>query len=208
MRRQHRRFDSTNKKGDETELNKIAFVGAQSSRKTTTLMYVYSQLKIEGNSDTTILMELARDCPYPINKDGTFKTQLWMLLNQILAEQRLEEKWANVLTDRSVVDPVVYYLYLMAQKGTFTAQEKADLNFLRSIRDGWLDSHPYTTYFLFTPMPINADADRPADSKFQTDVHEFFEAYFWGKPNIIVVDQPTTEERCKFVLQKVKELIK
>lgn len=185
---------------------KIAFVGSHSSRKTTTLMHVYSQLKIENNTNTAILMELARECPYPINKEATFKTQLWILLNQILSEQRLEEKWTNILTDRSVVDPIIYYRYLTMQN-ILTFQEIINLRFLHNTHNDWLHSHPYTAYFLFYPMPIKSDTDRPADENFQKDIHELFETYFWGKSDVFRVNQATTEERCAYVLQKVKELI-
>jgi hypothetical protein len=119
---------------------KIAFVGAQCSAKTTTLLHVMAQLKLEGYNDVAMHQELARSCPYPINTAGTIQSQTWMLLQQILAEQQLQAKYSLVLSDRSAVDPFIYASYL-SNKGHLDQKE---VDFLGDTLDAWVTLAPYT----------------------------------------------------------------
>lgn len=186
-----------------TKKLKIAFVGAQCSAKTTSLLYVMSELKLAGYGSVAMIEELARRCPYPINQSGTIEAQNWMLLNQILSEQQLCGKYDVVLSDRSVVDPFIYACYL-ANGGHL---DKAQVEFLADTMDAWLKLAPYDAIFLFSPLPIVGDVDRPADAEFQSEIDRMFQLYFHGAPNVIAVSQADKDERRKFVLAKIKEML-
>jgi hypothetical protein len=182
---------------------KIAFVGAQCSGKTSTLLYVMSELKAAGCNDVTMIQELARSCPYPINQSGTFDSQIWMMLTQILTEQQLQHKWRVVLSDRSVIDPFIYSSYL-ANGGYI---DKSALDFLADVMDAWIKHAPYDAIFLFEPFPIKADVDRPADADFQSEINRRFHIFLHKNPSVIPVAQPDKFSRREFVLMKIKELM-
>lgn len=186
---------------------KIAFVGAQCSGKTSTLLYVMSELKASGRNDVAMIQELARSCPYPINQSGTIQSQMWMLLNQILVEQQLTRKYEVVVSDRSVIDPFIYSTYL-SNKGHI---DKKQVKLIESIMDEWLKVEPYTAIFLFDPFPIKADVDRPHDEEFQSEINRYFNLFFGifhEEIDVIYVTQPDKIIRREFVLEKVLELIK
>lgn len=182
---------------------KIAFVGSQCSAKTTTLLHVMAELKFSGFGDVAMVEELARKYPYPINQCGGIEAQTWIMLHQILAEQQLCRKYSVVLSDRSVVDPFIYACYL-ANGGHL---DKAQVEFLADTMDAWLKLAPYDAIFLFTPLPIVGDVDRPADAEFQSEIDRMFQLYFHGASNVVAVSQADKDERRKFVLSKIKEML-
>ena len=157
-----------------------------------------------------MIQELARSCPYPINRNGTFESQVWMMLNQILAEQSLQNRWKVVLSDRSVYDPFVYGSYL-SNNGHI---DEAQIDFLREIMDAWIKLSSYNAVFLFEPLPIKGDIDRPEDSQFQADIDRMFNLLFEqqfllnAETKVIRVTQSDKFSRREFVLDKVLELIK
>ena len=64
---------------------KIALIGTHGTGKTTIAHELVAKLKKQKiNAD--FLGELARHCPFPINEGTTKKSQLWIILNQILKE--------------------------------------------------------------------------------------------------------------------------
>lgn len=186
---------------------KICFCGTQCADKTTGLLYVAAELKIRG-FDVEVIQEYARKNRYPINKGGTFQSQLWILLKQMLEENRLESKGQIVLCDRGVVDPFIYYSYLT--NGGHV--DKAQLDFIGDVADLWMKLCPYDAVFVMHPLPIKADVDRPADTEFQAEIDRRFQIYFSTNPaeiksEIFHVNQINRDERRKFVLAKVLELI-
>jgi len=88
---------------------KIAFLGTHGTGKTTLAHDLVTRLKKRG-IDAGILSEVARQCPFPINEDTTKKSQLWIILSQIIKELEAEEKYSVVICDRSVLDGYCYYV--------------------------------------------------------------------------------------------------
>lgn len=186
---------------------KIAFIGAQSGGKTSTLYYVMSELKLVRN-DVAAIEEFARKCPYQINKAGDFRSQLWLLTQQMVAEADLTLKWKHVISDRSVIDPLMYFQYIYDH--TLGDEKDAALNqkiVLRKIIEYWTLYFPYDAYFFFEPLPMHGDADRPNDEAYQKEINQNFEGYCWGKMPVYRVNQPNKVERRKYVLEKILELI-
>ncbi|MCW3994905.1 MAG: ATP-binding protein [Candidatus Bathyarchaeota archaeon] len=186
---------------------KIAFVGAQCSGKTTALFYVFSKLKTENVNNINVIMETARMCPYPINKEADFRSQLWMLTEQMRQEADLTVKWQTILSDRSVIDPYIYYSYL-AHLGKVENQKT--VSYLKTVAENWIKLYPYKAFLFFKPLLIIEDPNRPLDFSYQKTIDELFCEYFNKKKtrNIYVVDQKQKTERQEYVLKIVKELIK
>ncbi|MFW6282422.1 MAG: hypothetical protein ACOC1P_00005, partial [Minisyncoccales bacterium] len=69
---------------------KIAFLGTHGTGKTTLAHDLVTKLKKQG-IDAGFLSEIARKCPFPLNEERTKKSQIWIILNQIIAEIEAEE---------------------------------------------------------------------------------------------------------------------
>ncbi len=88
---------------------KIAFIGTHGTGKTTLAYALISSLKKKG-IDAGFISEVARSCPFPINEETTKKSQIWIILNQIIRELESEEKYSVVISDRSILDGYCYYV--------------------------------------------------------------------------------------------------
>ncbi len=88
---------------------KIAFIGTHGTGKTTLAYDLVSKLKKRG-IDVGFLSEVARSCPFPINRETTKKSQIWIMLSQIIKELEAEEKTEVLVSDRSVLDGYCYYV--------------------------------------------------------------------------------------------------
>jgi len=87
---------------------KIAFIGTHGTGKTTLAHELVTNLKKRG-IDAGIMSEVARQCPLPIKEDTTKKSQIWIILTQIIKEIEAEEKFEVVVCDRSALDGYCYY---------------------------------------------------------------------------------------------------
>lgn len=88
---------------------KIAFIGTHGTGKTTLAHELVYKLRKSG-IDANFLGEIARDCPFPLNENTTKKSQVWIILNQIIRELEEEEKAEILVCDRSALDPYIYYV--------------------------------------------------------------------------------------------------
>jgi len=89
-------------------MRKIAFIGTHGVGKTTLAHELVSKLKRKG-VDADFLGEIARKCPFPINEQASKKTQIWIILSQIIGEIEEEGKSEFLVCDRSVLDGYCYY---------------------------------------------------------------------------------------------------
>lgn len=85
----------------------IALSGAHGTGKSTMAYKIASYLKLQGK-DIILLDELARECPFEINKGATFETLMWIMCAQIKRELELKGKYDYVICDRTVVDTLAY----------------------------------------------------------------------------------------------------
>lgn len=88
---------------------KIAFLGTHGTGKTTLAHDLVVSLKKKG-IDADFLGEIARKCPFPLNEDTTKKSQIWIILNQIIFEMEMEDKCKVLVCDRSILDDYCYYV--------------------------------------------------------------------------------------------------
>lgn len=174
---------------------KFALVGAHSCGKTSTLNSIDS-----GVPCCRAISELARKCPYDVNKKSTPFTQKWLLHNQIVAELDAEydlhilpEQYGFILCDRSVFDPLIYWQansFLYEQLHMSPKLHIANIeirNYLRDTATRWARLHPYTHTFVFTQLineHIHNDGFRDCDPYWQGLVDSEFQSFFSTPANV------------------------
>lgn len=126
---------------------KIAFIGAQGVGKTT-----LSKKINQAFSNSLIVRESVRECPYPCDKDADFKTEWWILNHSILAEQEAREaKKDLVITDRCLLD-IAVYTKLINESGNGRIS-----NLQRKMIEGvilnWLEEDPYDVIYFVKVKP-------------------------------------------------------
>jgi len=144
---------------------KIALFGTHGTGKTTLGYDLVAKLKKQG-ADVNFLSEIARKCPFPLNENATKKSQIWIILSQIIAEFESEEGVNILICDRSVLDGYCYYVNKF---GRFPALEALVREHLK-------------TYSKLIRVPIREgflkkDNVRSINVKFQKDVDEQFDKF-------------------------------
>jgi|SRR3989344_640813 len=144
--------------------------GAPGVGKTALLHGLVGELKW---CDKTVewIDEVIRDCPYSIDKDAGFKTEMWVVEHQHLKELEKLKLAPNFLfCDRSMLDLAVYGTMLL-EAGKLSEKEYQIL--LRAVMD-WM--HTYDFGILVSPSgkEVTADGFRATDKKYQADMHNYF----------------------------------
>ena len=90
----------------------IAFSGAHGTGKTSATYLTAHQLKLNQRSEVGVILEIARQCPYPIINKGSSTTtkdsQLWIYSAQLQAELNAVRRYGVVVSDRTVIDTIAY----------------------------------------------------------------------------------------------------
>lgn len=141
---------------------KIAFIGTHGTGKTILAHELVARLKKKG-VDAGILSEVVRNCPFPINEEATKKSQIWIILNQIIKELESEEKYSTIVCDRSVLDGYCYYVNKFGRA-----------SFLEDLIKKHLSTYTYLIRVPIRKGLLRKDKVRSTDEKFQKDVDEQF----------------------------------
>lgn len=168
-------------------------MGAHCSAKTTRIEFL-DQISQLMDYNLYIVPEAARLCPYDINKEAGFKSQMWMVETQIRMEQEAE-KWADsctskyeplIVCDRSLYDMMVYSKSLYCNN-KMTKEEYYDIEY--RVRDAFDNNEvlSYDKVYLCTPRPIIDDGVRDTDRGWQLELYNIFK-YIVGKYNLPVVN--------------------
>jgi len=95
-----------------TEPKIIAFSGAHGTGKTSSVYLMAHQLKLSQKTEVGIILETARQCPYPIvskeNAIPTKEAQLWIFSSQMQAEMNAQRRYGIVVSDRTIIDCIAY----------------------------------------------------------------------------------------------------
>ena len=87
----------------------IAFSGSHGTGKSYAAYNETINLKRQyPNKSVVAICDLDAFCPYPINKNSTEKTQMWMFSNRIQKELEAMRYFDIAVTDRTIVDIVAY----------------------------------------------------------------------------------------------------
>ncbi|MBU4116350.1 MAG: AAA family ATPase [Nanoarchaeota archaeon] len=142
---------------------KIAFIGTHGTGKTTLAHELISKLKKKG-IDIDFLGEIVRKCPFPINENTTKKSQIWIILNQIIKEMETEERCKVLVSDRSVLDGYCYYV-----------NQFGEAKFLEALIKKHLKTYSYIIRVPIRKGWLKKDKIRSISEKFQKDIDKQFD---------------------------------
>lgn len=87
----------------------IAYSGSHGVGKTTAVFKKAHELKLKLQNKTIgICSEVSLECPYPINKETTEQSQLWMFSNHMKKELTLLTQYDIIVSDRTIIDIIAY----------------------------------------------------------------------------------------------------
>ncbi len=87
----------------------IAISGSHGTGKTTAAFQEATRQKILHPSESVaVLCEQSSLSPYPINKEGTEASQMWIFTRQIEQELEYLSKYDIIISDRTAVDAIAY----------------------------------------------------------------------------------------------------
>jgi len=99
---------------------KIAFIGSHGVGKTTLCYELAARLKKQDRV-VDLVMEVARSCPLPINRETTIDAQAWILHTQIAQELAATARGGVVVCDRSVLDNYAYLVHATGRRASYDA---------------------------------------------------------------------------------------
>jgi len=170
---------------------KIAFIGTHGTGKTTLAYSVTGELKRLGKN-ATMVTEVARKCPLPINEKGSINSQLWIMSAQIAEEVEADHKFTHVVCDRSILDSFAYGIY-----------SSCDNELLKKLFEYWI-----TSYDILFKVPmfydLIDDGFRSTSKEFQQKVDSIISDLL-KKHNLSYFELPK-ENQVQFILTKIAEL--
>jgi len=141
----------------------IGIMGAHGTGKST-LAWQLAQTYKRCKGDTIrMVTEVARRCPFAVNRDTSEEAQAWIFHMQMISEIEACARAEIVICDRTVWDSLAY-----AQAAGF--DDLVDACMLEAIR--WSDR--YTEICFLRPIPgrLQADGFRDPDPAFQKQIDE------------------------------------
>ncbi len=149
---------------------------------------IYSKLK--NQKDITIIHEVARICPFKLNKDTTFEAQIWILLEHLRQEtEKAGHKF--VISDRSLIDNYMYMIRAFPEKS-------------KIFLDIVIESSKYYDYIFKTvskDVEIKEDGFRDTDPEFKKDIDNLLKN-FMNEHNIDYIKIPS-EDAEEFIMEKI-----
>ncbi len=88
---------------------KIAVIGTHGVGKSYFSANLYAHL-LKSGRNVTLIEELSRNCPLPMNENTTKRAQAWILFDQMVREIEEEKRHEIVICDRGVVDNYAYFV--------------------------------------------------------------------------------------------------
>jgi hypothetical protein len=155
---------------------KVALVGTHGINKTTIAYELAGVLKRRGRT-VELLTEIARECPLPLNEQGTREAYQWIIARQIQLEIEKAPRAEILVCDRAVLDNFAYFI---RRFGNTDEASQALHAYCRS----WMKS-----YNLLVRLPVThkltSDGFRSTDAGFQHQIDvlcdELFEREYHQK---------------------------
>jgi thymidylate kinase len=186
---------------------KIALSGTHCSGKTTLAKTLEKKLA-KKQFKVSCGLEVVRDCPFPVNEQGSGQAQIWIMLTQILTELRLEESAEVVILDRCVFDHLAYAKWLH-ERERLSSNEFA---FLESIAENWSKTHPYNIIALLSPLYLIKDGFRSVNARYQKQIQvilsKIYVAFAKHRPRETLIVKTSSEKReVTKLMAKILEVI-
>ena len=152
---------------------KLAYIGPHCSGKTTAVMTTAQALSVLGYK-VGVGSEYIRDCPYPINEDGSYISQKWILDMQFIRESILESSdYDYVVMDRCILDPILYSVYLFSI-GKITKEE---VEALITLAWEYLGKLQMPLLIYCNPLPLDDDGVRSTNAHFQKYIDTMYRIF-------------------------------
>lgn len=139
---------------------KIAFIGTHG--RPTLACELATELK-KQNRNAIPLLEVARDCPFPVSEKTSIKAQIWIMTAQIAKEIELSKQFQDIICDRSVLDNHIYlYNKFSHQKPYFNLTKE------------WLKTYDFLFKVNIRKGHLQDDGFRSTNAQFQKDIDNSF----------------------------------
>lgn len=180
---------------------KLAIIGTHSTGKTTLVNKLAEKLRTNGYK-VTVVPEMARLCPYPINGGTSHEAQQWILEKQIAEENLLNDEDGIIVCDRACIDSLAYY----HRHGLLS-------NSLEKVLP-WEEvaaRHVPTYDFLFKtqklPIPAVADGQRDVDEDFRQEIDEILLGLLkkYDVPFTLLPATADYDTHIDFIIDRIKE---
>jgi thymidylate kinase len=157
------------KNSKNTTVTKILISGTFSTGKTTLARALTRELR-ERHVEVSLTSETARYCPYPLNKNQSFETSLWLTTEQMRREIEMTiEKPNIVICDRGIPDILSHAL-------TISVKSKEDAKALETIRKImilWAPTYNHIFWAKINPeKSILEDELRVLDTRYQSQLEQ------------------------------------
>jgi hypothetical protein len=139
----------------------IGLMGTHGTGKSTYSRKLWTWAQEEFGVVVSLIKEVARRCPYTINKDTSAEAQLWIFTTQMAEELAAIRRAEVVICDRTVLDGLAY-----SEAAGFTDVVDACLPMALM----WMER--YSEVYWFRPVKgrLVDDGFRDTDPKFQAEI--------------------------------------
>ena len=177
---------------------KVAIIGTHGIGKTTFAYQIAAEAKKRGRN-ASVVKEVARKCPFPLDVGFTTDGAEWIITSQINKELgNIAQKYDCIVCDRSAYDPICYL------KASNRPQRNYDK--LESYSEEWLKTYDLILFVLPAWEKIIDDGIRCMDREFQEQVHDEFKKFvlqYTGKNLIRVSAKRVFEDDMDEIYQRV-----
>jgi predicted ATPase len=156
-------------------ITKILISGTFSTGKTTLARAVTRDLR-EHRAKVSLISETARYCPYPLNKNQTFETSLWLMTEQMRREIEMTiEKPSIIICDRGIPDILSHALTIPIR----SEQDFSTLKTMKTIMSSWAPTYD-RVYWAKIDHEYNIIRDelRISDDVYQLQLEETIKKVF------------------------------
>ena len=113
------------------------------------------------SKNMTVLCEVARDCPYPINGETSVEAQSWIFAEQVKRELDMAIRYDTIVLDRPVFDSIAYTMRIDQKLGEYMLEMAT-----RAL-------HYDLIYVMFPEkLYLETDGIRDTNESFQIEIHE------------------------------------
>jgi nicotinamide riboside kinase len=145
---------------------KIAIIGTHGVGKTTLAYQIATEAKKRGKN-ASIVHEVARSSPFPLNDGFTSDGAHWIITTQIKRELEAKAQKADVIVcDRSAYDPICYLHATDEYADAFQA--------LESFAEEWTKTYDLIFYVVPSWQNLTDDGVRSMDLDYQKRINNEF----------------------------------
>lgn len=150
---------------------KIGVCGTQGTGKTTYALQLAQDMK-KKHPDKTVYccQENIISCPFPINRDSSQLSTMWIFSDLLKTELDAMSKFGITVTDRTVIDPVVY-----AKAHGFPELAEAMYQVVKE----YVSTYDIIYFLDKSRCYAYDDGTRDTNDTYRSNIHDGFLEIFW-----------------------------